>query len=140
MSMAERAEYASRVKALRLRHDLTQQELADAAGVTRQTIGNLETGSKVPQAEVLGRVLAVLGVEVDGPQFEAQTDMWLTMMGTLIEAIPAETRPSVVNGAMRVLADGIRAGSEVEGKQSDVALAAFDQPDWQARQEQEHEL
>ncbi|MDG5472151.1 helix-turn-helix transcriptional regulator [Jeotgalibacillus sp. ET6] len=38
----------NRVKELRARHGLTQGELADRVGVTRQTIVSLEKGSYTP--------------------------------------------------------------------------------------------
>lgn len=108
-----RAEFAQRIKSLRQAADLTQKELAEAAGVSRQTISNMERGT-VPQQDVLERVLSVLGVDVRQPDFEPQTQMWLTMMGTLIETIPTDVRPPVVDNAIRVLAEGVRAQRPAE--------------------------
>ncbi|CAN7263346.1 helix-turn-helix domain-containing protein [Microbacterium foliorum] len=102
MSMAERQEMASRVKSLRQEAGMTQAQLADAAGVSRATINTLETGTKVPQADNLSRVLAVFGLN-DGPEFEPQTESWLIMIGTLIEAIPAPRREPAVSGVIRDL-------------------------------------
>lgn len=108
MSKERRADFARRVKALRQSAGMTQQDLAEAAGVTRQTIVGIETGATVPQLGVLVRVLGPLGVDIDGPRFNDQTESWLAMMGSLIEAIPTPRREPTVNSAIRVLADGIR--------------------------------
>ncbi|MCS6570285.1 helix-turn-helix domain-containing protein [Curtobacterium flaccumfaciens pv. flaccumfaciens] len=103
----ERAEWAGRVKTLRLAADLTQQELATEAKTSRQTINNMENGY-TPQLATLKRVLNVLGVNTDPVEFERQTEMWLATMGTLIEAIPEERRGKHVDLAIGDLADGVR--------------------------------
>lgn len=103
----ERAEWAGRVKTLRLAADLTQQELATEAKTSRQTINNMENGF-TPQLATLKRVLNVLGVDTDPVEFEKQTQMWLTTMGSLIEAIPEERRSKHVDIAIGDLADGVR--------------------------------
>lgn len=118
---------------------MKQSELGEEAKVSRATISNIENGSTTPQAEILGRLLAALGVETDAPEFEAQTELWLSMMGALIESIPEPRRAPVVNTAMRVIADGVRDASSEVGSKKDHALAAFDMPNWQQRQEHEHE-
>lgn len=108
LSSDERATYAARVKALRQGKGLTQQALATEAGVSRQTINTLESGASTPQADVLARILRAVGVDVDEPEFEAQTEIWLTLMGTLIETIPVPQREESVHSAIRVLSDGLR--------------------------------
>lgn len=103
----ERAEWAGRVKTLRLASDLTQQELATEAKTSRQTINNMENGF-TPQLATLKRVLNALGVDTDPVQFEKQTEIWLATIGTLIEAIPEERRSKHVDLAIGDLADGVR--------------------------------
>ncbi len=139
LTEAERAEYARRIKSLRQAAGLKQAELADEAKVSRVTISNIENGTTTPQAEILGRILRALGVETDSPEFSAQTELWLSMMGSLIEAIPEQRRAPAVNGAIRILADGVREGASEVGAKKDHALAAFDMPSWQERQERENE-
>jgi len=109
LSQEERREWGIRVKGLRQAQGMKQEDLAELASVTRQTISNMESGSVVPQAEKLRRVLEVLGVETGGGEFEEQTEQWLTIMGTLIEATPVSRRDGSVNAAIRVLSDGVRA-------------------------------
>lgn len=110
LSAEERAEWAARVKTLRLAADLTQQELATEAKTSRQTVNNMENGF-TPQLKTLKRVLNVLGVNTDPVEFERQTEMWLATMGTLIEAIPEERRAKHVDIAIGDLADGVRGTS-----------------------------
>ncbi|MCU1412128.1 MAG: family transcriptional regulator [Rhodoglobus sp.] len=74
----------------------------------------------VPQEEVLVRVLRVLGLDVDEQRFNPQTELWLSMMGTLIEAIPDERRAPAVDGALRVLGDGLKASNVVPANDTDV--------------------
>lgn len=64
--MNERALLTNRIRRLRFEHDeMTQQELADAVGVTRQTIIAIEAGKYKP-ALVLGMRLAqFFGVPVE---------------------------------------------------------------------------
>jgi|ERR1051325_1233076 transcriptional regulator with XRE-family HTH domain len=107
----ERAEWAARVKTLRLAADLTQQELATEAKTSRQTVNNMENGF-TPQLKTLKRVLNVLGVNTDPVEFERQTEMWLATMGTLIEAIPEDRRAKHVDIAIGDLADGVRGARE----------------------------
>ena len=56
---------AESVCKLRTEKGMTQQELADKIGVSRQMIGQIERGSKLPTI-VLGRDIAVaLGVGIE---------------------------------------------------------------------------
>lgn len=108
LSMNERAAYASRIKALRQGAEMTQAELGKLAEVSRATVVGIEGGNTVPQAEVLARVLRVLGVDIDETAFDEQTELWLAMMGALIEAIPEPRREPAVHSAMRALSEGLK--------------------------------
>jgi putative transcriptional regulator len=46
-------------------HDMTQQELADRVGVTRQTILSIERGRYNPSVGLALRIAAVFGVPVE---------------------------------------------------------------------------
>jgi transcriptional regulator with XRE-family HTH domain len=109
MTSDDRRAYAERVKFLRLSADMTQHDLAAAAGVSRPTIIGIESGDTIPQEDKLVRILGVLGVDVYAPEFGEQTDQWLSMIGTLIEAVPESRREPAVNAAMRELTAEIRA-------------------------------
>ena len=54
------------IRVLRFHHgEMTQQELADAIGVTRQTVHAIESGKYSPSLEVAFRIAAVFGVPLD---------------------------------------------------------------------------
>jgi transcriptional regulator with XRE-family HTH domain len=52
-----------RLKLLRIRKALTQTELAEQAGVSRQTIVRLESGLQEPYPPTIRKIAAALGVE-----------------------------------------------------------------------------
>lgn len=113
MTTEQRRALAAQVRKLRQDRGWSQSELAELANVTRQTVSNLERGT-VPQLETLRRLLDVLGVETAAVEFDEQTQMWLTMIGTLIEAIPSDARRTAVDESIRVLASHVRpAGDSV---------------------------
>ena len=54
-----------RMKELRVHYGLTQQELADRVGVSRQTINAVELGKYVPSAVLAMKVAAAFGRRVE---------------------------------------------------------------------------
>lgn len=60
------ARIRNRIRRLRFDHDeMTQQELANAVGCTRQTIIALEAGKYVPSLELAFRIAKAFGVELE---------------------------------------------------------------------------
>jgi putative transcriptional regulator len=56
----------NRIRRLRFDHgEMTQQELAERAGVTRQTIIALEAGKYAPSLLLAFRIAAVFGVRIE---------------------------------------------------------------------------
>jgi putative transcriptional regulator len=56
----------NRIRELRFHHgEMTQQQLADRAGVTRQTIIALEAGKYVPSLLLAFRLASAFGVHVE---------------------------------------------------------------------------
>jgi putative transcriptional regulator len=53
------------VKQHRARHDMTQEDLAQAVGVRRQTILAIEKGRYAPSAVLAFRLARALGMRVD---------------------------------------------------------------------------
>jgi transcriptional regulator with XRE-family HTH domain len=51
-----------KLKALRIEHALTQQELADRAGVTRTTVARLERNENEPHMTTARKLAEALGV------------------------------------------------------------------------------
>ncbi|QKQ75145.1 substrate-binding domain-containing protein [Nostoc sp. TCL240-02] len=72
------------LKSIRTRLGMSQQELANIAGVTRQTIGGLESGQYAPSVTVSLRLAKVLGCTVEEL-------FWLEEDLPEIEAIVAES-------------------------------------------------
>ena len=56
----------NKVKTLRFfRDEMTQQQLADEVGVTRQTVAAIESGKYSPSLEVVFRIANVFNVTLD---------------------------------------------------------------------------
>ena len=61
-----KAEMSNRIRRLRFDHDeMTQQELADRVGCTRQTIIAVEAGKYVPSLSLAFQIAEVFGVTVE---------------------------------------------------------------------------
>lgn len=64
----------NRIRALRFEHgEMTQQQLADAVGVTRQTIIAIEQGKYSPTLEAAFRIAQAFGRPIDAV-FQFQPD------------------------------------------------------------------
>ncbi len=55
----------NRLKELRARDDLTQQDLADALGVSRQTVISLEGGRYDPSLKLAFKIAAQFGCTIE---------------------------------------------------------------------------
>lgn len=63
--MASQYEITNNIRTLRFFADeMTQQQLADQAGVTRQTIHAIEAGKYSPSLELAFRIAQIFGVEI----------------------------------------------------------------------------
>ena len=59
-------EITNNIRRLRFDHDeMTQQQLADLIGVTRQTVNAIELGKYSPSLEVAFRIATVFSVPLD---------------------------------------------------------------------------
>lgn len=52
------------VKLARIKADLNQEELAEKADLSRETIGAVERGEKAPSVETIGSIADALGIEI----------------------------------------------------------------------------
>ena len=55
----------NRLKVLRAEQDLTQEQLAEAAGLSRQTIHSIEKGKTIPSLHVAFKLARALGAAID---------------------------------------------------------------------------
>ena len=55
----------TRIKELRKARKLSQEELADAVGTTRQTITSIETGKYVASLPLAYRIAKVFGLKIE---------------------------------------------------------------------------
>jgi putative transcriptional regulator len=59
-------EISNSLRRLRFEHgEMTQQELAESIGVTRQTVNAIELGKYSPSLEVAFRIAAVFNLSID---------------------------------------------------------------------------
>jgi transcriptional regulator with XRE-family HTH domain len=66
-----------RLRTLRERKPMTQEELAEAAGINRVTLANIESGRADPRPTTIRKLAAALGVEpavLMGPEPESESD------------------------------------------------------------------
>lgn len=63
--MAKKAAISNQIAALRKQHGLTQVALAEAVGVTRQTIIAIEQNRYSPSLETAFRIARVFGVGIE---------------------------------------------------------------------------
>jgi putative transcriptional regulator len=55
----------NRIKVLRAEHDMTQEQLAELAGVTRNTIISIEKDKYCPSLKLGFRIAAIFGIGID---------------------------------------------------------------------------
>lgn len=144
LTQSQRVALAQQVKVARVERGLTQAELAEAAGVSRQTVSNMETGQRAPQESALRKLMDVLGIELSEDVLSEDTRLWVGLIGGMLEALPEQRRAragkAALDAATAELLSNV-SGSEHSGlTQSGHALAALDLPDWQAEQEKDQEL
>jgi putative molybdopterin biosynthesis protein len=84
--MKQDHDLCNNLKQIRLRLGMSQQDLATIAGVSRQTIGGVESGQYAPSATVVLRLAKALGCQVEDL-------FWLEQDTIEIEAIPAQNTP-----------------------------------------------
>jgi transcriptional regulator with XRE-family HTH domain len=107
----ERAALAGQVKQVRQGLGMTQQELAAAAGVSRQTLSDLEHGVRVPQDAKLRAILDVLGIDTGNSSLSDDTRVWVGIIGGALEALPAANRARAGQAAVNAITQELVATS-----------------------------
>ncbi|NKR72945.1 helix-turn-helix domain-containing protein [Rhodococcus hoagii] len=124
----ERMTWASKIKPARVSRGLTQQEVAEMAGVSRNTVVSAESGSKVPQSDKLWRIMIALDLGPDpADSFPDDVHTWLAILGPLIANIPTAKRESAMVRVITMLGQEIASRPDVAFPgmpvESDVAAA-----------------
>lgn len=58
-------EFSTQIKQLRTNRKIKQEDLAEAVGVKRSTVGKWENGNNYPTVEVLDKLASLFGVSTD---------------------------------------------------------------------------
>lgn len=98
--------FAQRIKAVRIEQGKTQEEVASAAGIARNTLSAMEKGKMVPQAEKLWKVMLVLGIRPDRKEPEWLQEWW-RIISPLAQRLPEETRGEVMGRIVRTLYESL---------------------------------
>lgn len=140
LTSEQRSALAQQVKSVRLDRGMKQQELADAAAVSRQTISNLERGT-VPQAGVLSRVLEVLGINAAPSGNSQDTEMWLGLLGGMLEQLPTPNRNKAGQEAVQVVASELaRVANGIDVPPSVEDLPVMSRQEEQRLRKSDHDL
>ncbi len=82
------------------------------AGVSRQTISGLESGSSVPQFQVLQRILDILDHDPAKKKTNVQEEMWGIVVETLLHQIPEAQRGETMLKIVKDLSEAVSAQNE----------------------------
>lgn len=94
----ERLDYAKQVRIVRGMRGLSQSDLAEAAGVGRGTIINIETGKTIPQGDVLVRIMRVLGmVDNETPDMPDWVEGNMEIIASMLMRVPESKRAEVLS-------------------------------------------
>ena len=91
--------FGQRIRALRMEKGLSQQQLADLIFVTRKTVGNWESGNRMPDITMLSRLAECLGVET----YELIDE--LNGRDDAPSLIIVEDEPVILKGFVHILSD-----------------------------------
>lgn len=115
----------SRLREWRVLRGMTQQQLADRAGISRQTVGGLESGQYGPGVDVALRLARTLACTVEELFALSDEEQLLPLRGRAPTAVPYRVALAEIGGVLlaRPLqglgqpapADGIAAGEGGEG-------------------------
>lgn len=107
---------------------MTQQELADAAGVDIKTIGNLESRGRWPIARTRARIEKALGWEPGELQHIAEAEpkepeIPPTLMATIRRTLPPDDQARVIEAIRQTLSGSPPEGGEAESEHSSARRA-----------------
>lgn len=106
MSEQQRLTYARELKPARARLGMTQGQVAEEAGIARNTYAHMEKGQTIPQAQNLWAAMLVLGIRPDRAEPEWLQEWW-RIIEPLARLVPESKRGVVMGEIVRTLHDAI---------------------------------
>lgn len=106
MDEQQRLTFARQLRAARAERGMTQQAVAEAAGIARNTYANMESGKQIPQAEKLWSAMLVLGIRPDRHEPEWLQEWW-RIIEPLARQVPESDRGAVMGEIVRTLHNAI---------------------------------
>lgn len=97
---------ALRIRAIRTEKGLSQQLLADKAGLSRSQLSEIETEAKPANTLRLNSIAAALGVTVNDLFDDAAAPSYRKELADLIEAMPEDRRQLLLQTARALAANG----------------------------------
>ena len=91
--------FGQRIRSLRMEKNMTQQELADKMFVSRKTIGNWESGNRLPDISLLSRLASHLGLQT----YELLDEMYGSDDSPII--IVVEKESEILNSFVQMIGD-----------------------------------
>lgn len=107
LSADERAELGPLIKARREAQHMSQQEVADAAGIDRKTYGTLESGRRAPHASKLRAVLEALSIPQAGDvdrHYSERTRSFVVTTAPIFDQLPDELKDEAQHDVVVLLA------------------------------------
>lgn len=97
--MEKTVHFGKRVRELRIKKNLTQQQLADKVIVARKTVSNWESGIREPDVSMIGRIARSLDVEISELLDDSPSE------STAPTIIVVEDEPVILTGFIHILED-----------------------------------
>jgi transcriptional regulator with XRE-family HTH domain len=98
MDTAQRRQLASQIRQERKSRGMSQEDLAEASGVSLRAVQNAELGKSTPQEGNLLAMLDVLGMRPNAEQTRQEwpqdVKVFLDVMGAYLSTLPEATRMS----------------------------------------------
>ncbi|MFE5790677.1 helix-turn-helix domain-containing protein [Rhodococcus erythropolis] len=91
----DRERFAKEVGPARRSQGITQEELAEMSGISKNTIGNIERGATVPQAAKLLPLLRFLGIGPAALSLRPVVAEQMNMISGMFELLPDDDVPAV---------------------------------------------
>lgn len=108
MTEAERSEVARKILPRRKELRMTREQLHEMSDVSVRTIGSVERGETVPQADVLRRLATALDLG-PGVSLDDDVERWLALVGPLLQEMSRGQRARVMQDLLPRLVSALKA-------------------------------